>query len=314
MSRRGPLHGFLAPCSAIIVLTSAVAAQDHQTLTRADWGDYLEQIQTAAEHYVRDATRGSGNLQVTESGYLQADRYYGYAQLLAPDNRSLGASRRVVETQLARFRRQHRWRLLRAAVVGSFWGSPRARSLHDGRGLSLGRTEFSLQADQEIALSVVPQQQWALRHSRRRLPFLLQFQVGLGYEDITRVIPGQAAAAQALGADLLAGHAAVELDYTVLPLLSYVLPYVGLGYQGMLGYYDDGSSGGDYHVHGSYLRLGAALSLVRTIKVTADYSRSLVVYGSRFGASDNLKQLGYSSCADCYDGWSSTQLSLEFLF
>ena len=314
MARGAYLHGLLAPWAAVLLLATAIAAQEHATLAGADWADYLTQIQTAAEQYVRDATHGTGNLQVTESGYLQADRYYKHAQLLAPGDRGLPASRRVVEVQLARFRRQHRWSLFRAAVVGSFWGSPRARALHDGRGLSVGRVNFDVRADQAVAAAVVPQQQWALRHSRRRLPFLLQFQVGLGHVDRSLGSEALPAAVRSPEADLLAGHAAAELDYTVLPLLSYLLPYVGVGYQGMLGYDDDGSSGGDYYFHGSYLRLGAALSPGRTIKVTADYSRSLAVYGSRFSPSDDLRQLGYSSCTGCYSGWSSTQISLQFLF
>lgn len=296
----------------------AAPAQTPESVARVDRDAFVDEIRAAAEHYVRDATRGGGHVQVTQSGYLQARRYYAHALLLTPDDAGLLASRQVVEQQLARYRRQHRWELLRSALVGSVWGSPLARSLHDGSGLGLGRASFDVEADRAVpAAAVVPRQQWTLRHSRRRLPFLIQLQAGLGYEDGSRNADADAlrsAAGSAPEAELLGGHASAELDYTVLPLLSYLLPYVGVGYHGMLGFFDDDSSRGDYYLHGSFARTGVVLSLGRAVKLTADYSRSLTLYGSHFSPSGNQESLGLTGVSDCYDSWSATQLSLEFLF
>lgn len=191
-------------------------------------------------------------------------------------------------------------------AVHSLRGSPETRYWHDGKAVGIGRTAFSVDAERAGMEERVPAEQWTLSHSRRRVPFLLQLQGGLGVAE---------AAADGLPAtDLIAGQVSAEVGYTVLPMLRFLLPYVGFGYQGMFGYYDDSGEDGDYFFHGTFLRLGAVVSPARAVKVALSHGRSVEIYGSEFDASERLEERGMGSCTDCFDAWSATQISVEFLF
>jgi len=291
----------------VLAALSRADAGDAAQLAREDWEAHLEELKEAAEGYLREATQGTGDIQVNEVGYLRARRYYRHVLLLSPNDPGGRSSREILEAQLARFRRQHRWQLLRVAVVSSIWGSPSTRYLNDGRELGVGRTSFDVEADVGVFDEVFVKDHWTLTYGRRRLPFLVQTQVGVG--------TGKREIAALDETDLVAAHASAEIDYAVLPMFRYLLPYAGVGYRGMVGYYDDfGGSGGDFFFHGTYVRLGAVLSLKRNLKIAVDYGRSLKVYGSEFSASEFLAEIGVDSCKDCVDSWTATQISVEFVF
>lgn len=292
----------------ILGLLQDAGAENAAPLARADWEEYLQEMRMAAEEYLRNATQGTGDILVNEVGYLQARRYYLQVLLLSPGDPGALGSKRIVEEQLARFRRQHRWQLLRSALVNSFRGSPMTRRLNDGNGLGLGQVSFDVDADLELMEELIPGEQWTLTHHRRDLPFLFQLQAGLGVEETAVSCSSESAT------DLLAGHASAEIDYTVLPMLRYLLPYIGVGYSGVIGRYDDSGEGGDYFFHGTYWKIGGVLSLGRKLKIAMDYGRSVETYGSEFNFSDDLESLGFESCKDCIDGWTATRISVEFMF
>ena len=286
---------------------SPVKAQEAAVLAKPDWEEHLRAVKGTAEDYLRSATQGAGDIQVNEVGYLQARRYYHHILLLNPGDPGALASKEVVEQQLARFRRQHRWQLFKSGTVNALWGTPTTRQVNNGRGLGLGRALLEVEAELPVIAELVPEQQFVLSHIRRSVPFFLQLQVGLGFEE--RVITDTYAA------DLIAGHGSAEVGYTVLPMLRYLLPYVGIGYRGTVGYYDDPGEGGDYFLHGTYMRLGAVLSLGRTLKLSAIYDRSLEIYGSEFNSSRWFgENVGVDSCKECFDSWTGTQIGLEFMF
>jgi len=296
-------------CSLVVSLLplSSAIAQETTGLAKPDWEKHLRAVEAAAEEYLRSATQGMGDIQVNEVGYLQARRYYQHILLLNPGDPGALASKEMVEAQLARFRRQHRWQLFKSGTVNALWGTPMTRQVNNGRGLGLGRSLLDVEASSPVIEDLVPEQQFVLSHIRRSVPFLLQLQVGLGIEE--RNVSGL------YDADLVAGHGSAEIGYTVLPLLRYLLPYAGIGYRGTFGYYEDPGKGGDYFLHGSYMRLGAVLSLGRTIKLSAIYDRSMEIYGSEFNSSRWLEDnAGVESCKDCFDSWTGTQIGLEFMF
>jgi hypothetical protein len=285
-----------------LMLLSPATAQDATVLAKPDWEEHLRAVKGTAEEYLRSATQGAGDIQVNEVGYLQARRYYRHILLLNPDDPGALASKEVVEEQLDRFRRQHRWQLFKSGTVNAFRGTPTTRQVNNGRGLGLGRAQFDVEADFPDIAELVPEQQFVLSHIRRSVPFLLQLQVGMGIEETD-------------AADLIAGHGSAEVGYTVLPIFRYLLPYAGIGYRGMFGFYEDPGEGGDYFLHGTYMRLGAVLSLGRTFKLSAIYDRSLEIYGSEFNSSRWFEEnFGVDSCKDCFDSWTGTQIGLEFMF
>lgn len=114
-----------------------------------------------------------------------------------------------------------------------------------------------------------------------------------------------------LGIDLLATHASVEVDYTLLPMFRYLLPYAGIGYRGFYGYYDLDDDQQDYYFHGTYWRLGLVLSIGRSLKLSASRDRSLQVYGSEFSAPGWLR---ITKSKDCFDSWSATQVNVGLLW
>jgi|APSaa5957512622_1039677.scaffolds.fasta_scaffold25130_3 hypothetical protein len=301
---------FLILCILLVSLMplSPAKAQKAAVLARPDWEEHLRAVKGTAEEYLRSATQGASDIQVNEVGYLQARRYYHHILLLNPGDSGVLASKEVVEQQLARFRRQHRWQLFKSGTVNAFRGTPSTRQVNNGRGLGLGRALLDVEAELPVIAELVPEQQFVLSHIRRSVPFFLQLQVGLGIEE--RAIPETDAAA-----DLIAGHGSAEIGYTVLPILRYLLPYAGIGYRGIFGFYEDPGEGGDYFLHGTYMRLGAVLSLGRTIKLSAIYDRSLEIYGSEFNSSRWLgENVGVDSCKDCFDSWTGTQIGLEVMF
>ena len=285
-------------------------AEDAALLARPDWEEHLAAVEQAAEGYLREATQG-GDVRVNEMGYLQAQRYYRHVLLLSPRDPGMLAAERIVAEQLARFRRQHRWERFRMGARHSLRGTPEVRELNDGKAVGIGRVAFSVDAEAPVLEELVPEKQWTLSHSRRRVPFQLQLQGGLGVAE--EAVDGLSAT-DLSATDLIAGQVSAEIDYTVLPMLRFLLPYVGFGYQGMFGYYDDSGEDGDYFFHGTFLRLGAVISPTRTLKVALDYGRSVEIYGSEFDASERLEERGVDSCTDCFDAWSATRLSVEFLF
>lgn len=280
-------------------------AQDAAPLARPDWEEHLAAVEQAAEGYLREATQ-SGDVRMSERGYLQAQRYYRHALLLSPLDPAVLASERVVAEQLARFQRQYRWERFKMGAVHLLRGTPETRELNDGKALGIGRAVFSVDAEAPVLEELAPEKQWTLSHSRRRVPFLFQIQGGLGV--------AQEAADGLPTADLIAGHVSAEVDYTVLPMLRFLLPYIGFGYQGILGRYDESGADGNYFFHGTFLRLGVAISPARALKVALDYSRSVEIYGSQFNTSERFEERGVHSCTDCFGAWRATQISVEFLF
>ena len=275
---------------------------------RADSEQYTEELNGAAEAYLRTATHGAAAVDVNEVGYLQARRYYRHLLLLRPGDTGALSSQQVVEAQLARFRRQHRWRLFKSAVVHSLWGSPSTRYINNGTELGAGRASFDVEADWEIIEDLTPSDQWILTYGRRSVPFLWQMQLGFANEE-----PGLDGLPE--DGTSMAAHAGTEVAYTVLPMLRYLLPYVGVGYRGMFVRYTDDFGDGQFYFHGTYLRLGTILSLGRTLKVGFGMERSLRMTNSDFDASEypvgNALDV---SCEDCIDSWTAAQIDVELSF
>ena len=303
----------------VLGLLQEAGAENAALLARADWEEYLQEVRKAAEDYLRNATQGTGDILVNEVGYLQARRYYQQVLLLSPGDPEALGSKRIVEEQLARFRRQHRWRLLKSTVVNSFRGSPTTRYLNNGLTLEGGRTSFDLDADERLDDNFV-RDHWSLILSRRAVPLLFQLQGGIGRNTTEEEFDDDVD-------EQLSWHAGAEVDYTVLPLFSYVLPYVGIGYRIVRGTYNKESDlayyDGDFLFHGTYLRLGATLSLGRRIKISANHARSLKIYGSEFNSyEDGFSSAGdyisyeddFSSAEDYIDSWTATRLSVGILF
>jgi hypothetical protein len=317
-------HNTFALALAVLFAVQSAWAAEAGQLARVDWAEYLQELTATAEQHQREATRGNSDLTLTEVGYLHALRYYQRVLELNPGDPGASGSRLMVEAQLERFRRQHRWDLLKMGLRNSFRGSPRTRQLNNGWEMGAGRTRFDLEVGGADFDEFFQHEQWTLSLSRRALPFMVQVQGGIGLEQLESPFEEEGTAR----ADLVSYHASAEVDYTVLPMLRYVLPYVGAGYLGGIGF-DWDTQIYDFYFHGSFVRLGTIFSLGKSFKIALDYRRSLNVYGSEFTDYEYQEHQFSSSGApvqytssplvddsskDLVDSWTATQISLELLF